>query len=71
MVDDNAFRIRATGADARVYAFVIYTSFIAWTIRILNAFWSAAAVRVSEVFGQTIAGAVIASGVRATRTRIA
>lgn len=66
-----AKRILATSSWTRIDTFVSDASSIERTICVKNTFWSTARIRISVVFRQTCASAVIAYSIRPTRGRIA
>jgi hypothetical protein len=57
MIDNLAIRVLTARAGARILAFITQARSVGCAIRVENALWPTAFVRVSKVFGETSAGA--------------
>lgn len=67
MIDHSAFCVLTADFGTRIHAFIVGTSFIISTVRILHAFWSTTLVRVAMILVYTTAHSVSTDGVWTAR----
>lgn len=71
VIEDLTNGVRATRSGAGIFAFVVHTRTIPWTVRIENALRTTIGVRISAELGQTSTDAIATLCIRTTWARIA